>query len=119
MFANDSECKNGILIKEQTRPGKSYAVINFTNIEVTDNSGNAPTVTCVGEKRELCQYEMGKEYNFGITGSNGLTVNFKATDKAGNFKECRFTVIVEGLSYAYFFFHTKLLEFCVISKIIN
>ena len=96
VFAKESECINGISIKKETLPGRSYAVINFENIEVTDNSGNSPTVTCVTESKQPCEYEMGKEYNFGITENNGLTVKFKATDEAGLFKECRFTVIVEG-----------------------
>ena len=96
MFAKESECINGISIEKQTLPGKSYAVINFENIEVTDNSGDLPTVTCVTKSGQPFEYEMGKEYNFGITGGKGLTVYFKATDKAGNFKKCKFTVIVEG-----------------------
>ena len=95
-FAKESECEDGISIIKETLPGKSYAVINFEHIEVTDNSGVPPTVTCVTESNQPCEYEMGKEYEFGITGSNGLTVKFKATDEAGLFKSCRFTVIVEG-----------------------
>ena len=94
-FANNSACKEQIVIRKQTLKGKSYAIINFEEIAATDNSGVPPTVTCVTESDQPCEYKMGVEYKFGIV--NGEIIKFKATDKAGNFKYCRFQVFVEGM----------------------
>ena len=92
-FKDSDRCFTGITIQKETLPGKSFAEIDFEEIGVTDNSGEEISVTCVTQNG-YCQYEMGKTYEIDITRS--LTVNFNATDRAGNSRICRFEVIVEG-----------------------
>jgi len=97
-FAKESECSEGIVIRKPTLEGESYAIINFEEIQATDNSGEAPEVTCITEAGQACEYKMGENHKFGIV--NGKRIMFKAMDRAGNHKLCRFQVFVEGINFS-------------------
>lgn len=94
-FADSDRCDMGIFIKTETKPGHNYAEIDFEMINVTDNSNEEIDVTCVNE-HGYCQYEMGRKYNIKYNSSEVITVNFNASDKAGNWRLCRFQVDIEG-----------------------
>lgn len=96
VFARASECQNGIDIRKKTLPGKHYADVKFEAIGIQDNSDVLPVVICQYRNNQFCSYELGKNYSFGITSRNGVDIFFKATDAAGNFRRCRFNVIVQG-----------------------
>ena len=99
-FANNSRCDNGITITNNTAKGKNYGLINFDAIGVTDNSGDAPVVQSTPPG-----YELGRTYQINYTIGDGLDINFKASDAAGNFRICRFKVKVSGKIIPSIYFH--------------
>lgn len=100
-FKNISQCKDGFNIRKNTLPGKPYAVVNFKEIQATDNSGDTPKITCEFENGTRCEYEMGESYHITYTKLNKPKVFvFKATDKAGLFTSCRFNVFVLGINFS-------------------
>ena len=62
---------------------QSFAVVSWTNIEATDNSGQTPTVTCSTKSRR----------RFGI---GATEVICQAIDQYENQATCSFTVHVKG-----------------------
>ena len=72
---------------------KSYGLINFDAIGVTDNSGEEVVVASSPPG-----YELGRSYRIGITKlRQPLDVTFTATDKNNNQANCRFFIEVKGL----------------------
>ena len=101
-FKNQSQCKDGFNIRKETLPGKSYAVVNFNEVQATDNSGDTPIITCEFDNGTSCEYEMGESYKITYTKTSvPIMVTFKATDRTGLFSSCRFNVFVLGLSNFY------------------
>ena len=66
-----------------TEPSQANATVVYTNPEVSDNSGQIPTITC--------DVESGSQFGIGKT-----EVKCQAVDSAGNQANCTFTVTVEG-----------------------
>ena len=69
---------------DQTIIGQSFAEVNWTKPEATDNSGQEPTVTC--------STESGSQFGSGTT-----TVTCQAIDSAKNHATCSFTVQIKGI----------------------
>lgn len=69
-------------IKRYADKGKNYTEVTWSPVEATDNSGMPPNVTSSGVES---RYYNGKH-----------EVVYNATDEAGNYKICKFHVIVEG-----------------------
>ena len=66
-----------------TQPSQAYASVVWTDPQVTDNSGQIPTITCDAESGS----------QFGI-GENKVIC--QAVDPTGNQATCTFTVKIEG-----------------------
>ena len=91
-FSKNDECQNGITITNETLPDKSYGLINFDAIGVTDNSGDEVVVVSSPPG-----YELGRSYQMNITKlRQPLVVTFTATDKSNNQATCRFLVEIKG-----------------------
>ncbi|XP_065058048.1 sushi, von Willebrand factor type A, EGF and pentraxin domain-containing protein 1-like [Rhopilema esculentum] len=87
-FANENECANGISLSNTTLLDRSYGVINFDAIGVTDNSGGPITIESTPPG-----YQLGRSYNIGITDiKKSLAIKFTATDASNNKAECKFFV---------------------------
>ena len=99
-FANNFRCDNGITITNNTVKGKNYGLINFDAIGVTDNSGDAPVI-----QSSPPGYELGRTYQINYTIGDGMVINFKASDAAGNFRICKFTVKVSSKMIPTIYFH--------------
>ncbi len=93
----------GILLQNNTLPGKSYGLINFEAIGVKDNSDGPIVVTSDPPGSEL-----GHTYNFPITAQT-TKVTFTASDPSGNTRVCRFKVDVFG----------KFCCFCVFCSVLS
>ena len=91
-FANENECANGISLSNSTLLDRSYGVINFDAIGVTDNSGGPITIESTPPG-----YQLGRSYNIGITDiKKSLVIKFTATDASNNKAECKFFVEILG-----------------------
>ena len=66
-----------------TEPNQAYAAVSWTNPQVTDNSGQIPTITCNGVS--------GSRFGIGET-----KVICEAIDPTGNSASCVFIVKIEG-----------------------
>ena len=66
-----------------TEQSKAYAFVSWTDPQVTDNSGQIPTITCDAVS--------GNQFGIGETG-----VTCQAVDPTGNQATCTFTVNVKG-----------------------
>ena len=66
-----------------TQPSQAYATVIWNDLQVTDNSGQIPTITCDAES--------GSQFRIGET-----EVTCQAVDPTGNQATCSFTVKVEG-----------------------
>ena len=66
-----------------TEPSQAYASLIWNNSQVTDNSGQIPTITC--------DTESGSQFRIGET-----EVVCQAVDSTGNQATCTFTVKTEG-----------------------
>ena len=66
-----------------TEPSQAYATVVWTDPQVTDNSGQIPTITCDAKS--------GSQFRIGET-----EVIYQAVDPAGNLATCTFTVKIEG-----------------------
>ena len=66
-----------------TEPGLANATVVWSDLQVIDNSGHFPTVTC--------NVESGSQFEIGET-----EVICQAVDVGGNRGACSFTVIVKG-----------------------
>lgn len=76
---------------------KSYGLINFDAIGVTDNSGDEVVVVSSPPG-----YELGRSYRIGITTlSQPLAVTFTAADKSKNEAKCRFLIEIKGIDSKY------------------
>jgi len=90
-FSKNDECQNGITITNTTVIDKSYGLINFDAIGVTDNSGEEVVVAS-----SPAGYELGRSYRIGITKlRQPLAVTFTATDKSNNTANCRFFIEIQ------------------------
>ena len=67
----------------ETNPGQSIAVVTWSELEATDNSGQNLTVTC--------SVESGSQFGIGE-----IAVVCQAVDLAGNRATCMFTVKITG-----------------------
>ena len=66
-----------------TEPSQAYAPLVWTDPQVTENSGQIPTITCDAES--------GSQFRIGET-----EVICQAQDPTGNQATCTFTVTIEG-----------------------
>ena len=71
-----------------TEPSKAYASVSWTDPQVTDNSGQIPTITCDAES--------GSQFDIGETG-----VTCQAVDPTGNQETCTFTVKIKGKQFTF------------------
>ena len=69
-------------IEQYADESKNYTTIKWSSVVATDNSGVIPTVRSIGV--ESTYYEGKHE------------VVYNATDEAGNYKICKFYVVVKG-----------------------
>ena len=71
-----------------TQPGQAFAVAFWqdSSINVSDNSGDMPNVTC--------NWLSGSRFTIGQT-----LVTCKAIDSSGNINTCSFQILVEGLCW--------------------
>ena len=99
-FADNSRCNNGITITNNTVKGKNYGLINIGAIGVTDNSGDAPVI-----QSSPPGYKLGRTYKVNYTTGDGLDINFKASDAAGNFRICKFKLKVSSKIMPTIYFH--------------
>ncbi|MCP9199754.1 HYR domain-containing protein [Gramella sp. GC03-9] len=72
-------------ISQETDPGECGAIVNFPNATATDNSGTA-SVT----RTDNTGLDSGDLFPVGTT-----TISFRATDAAGNFSDCSFTITID------------------------
>ena len=68
-----------------TDPSQDYATVVYSDPQVTDNSGDTPTITC--DVVSGSQFVIGKH-----------EVICQALDPSGNLANCSFTVTIEGNS---------------------
>ena len=66
-----------------TEPSKAYSSVSWTDPQVTDNSGQIPTI--------ICDAESGSHFGIGET-----EVTCQAVDPTGNQATCTFTVKIKG-----------------------
>ena len=66
-----------------TQPSQAYATVIWNDLQVTDNSGEIPTMTCDADS--------GSHFKIGES-----DVTCQAVDPTGNQATCSFTVKVEG-----------------------
>ena len=71
-----------------TRPCQENITVVYTAPQVTDNSGESPSIAC--------DFESGSNFEIGET-----TVICQAVDAGGNLGFCSFTVIVIGMCSTY------------------
>ncbi len=76
-------CPNSIT--KNVDPGQCGTVVTFANATAIDNSGDTPTITRV----DITGLNSGDLFPVGQT-----TISYRATDEAGNFKDCDFTITV-------------------------
>ena len=79
-----------------TEPSKAYASVSWTDPQVTDNSGQIPTITCDAES--------GNQFGIGET-----EVTCQAVDPTGNQATCMFTVKINGTLFDFFKMCNKIL----------
>ncbi|XP_047126957.1 sushi, von Willebrand factor type A, EGF and pentraxin domain-containing protein 1 isoform X1 [Hydra vulgaris] len=91
-FAENERCSQNIVIRKSTLLGKSYAEVNFEEINVTDNSMEEVQVICKDENDKNCDYKMGNLYKINIV--KDLVIKFEAIDTSGNSAFCRFQIEV-------------------------
>ena len=86
MFSADNEAPVITCPANQTfnnQPGQAHAAVVWTEPQVTDNSGQIPTITCDANS--------GSQFGIGET-----EVICRAVDSTGNQATCTFTVKIEG-----------------------
>ena len=71
-----------------TQPSKAYASVSWTDPQVTDNSGQIPTITCDAES--------GSQFGIGEA-----EVTCQAVDPTGNQATCTFTVKIKGRLFTF------------------
>ena len=71
--------------------GESYAVVKWSDLQVSDNSGQSLNVTC--------STESGSQFGIGETG-----IICQAVDPSGNQAMCAFTVKIQGNDNSFCFF---------------
>ena len=98
-FSRGNDCFNGIKLTNETLPDKSYGLINFDAIGVTDNSGDEVVVVSSPPG-----FELGISYQMNITKLlQPLAITFTASDNSNNKATCKFLIEIKG---KYIFFMT-------------